>query len=155
MPDTPSNTYNSGSDLSLAQVPQVDDPEIYDALLDLHNALESLITGNGSSVGNTTAYVTKVRNNTIVNESYIVLETDGTILVDATLATSAIVITLHGVFGLEGFTYNIKRVDTNTAHTVTIVGDGTELIDDRADGIKLSTKSSYTVKATPTGWNII
>lgn len=39
----PTNTYNSNTDLSLGQVPQVDDPDLYKALLDIHNAIESLL----------------------------------------------------------------------------------------------------------------
>ena len=41
----PINTYNSILELFLAQVPEgIEDPVVYQALLDLHNALEAVLT---------------------------------------------------------------------------------------------------------------
>ena len=42
----PTNTYNSSTDLSLGQVPQVDDPVLYRELLDIHDAIETLLTSS-------------------------------------------------------------------------------------------------------------
>lgn len=42
MTSAPPSTLNSGTDLSIGHVPQVDDPVLYRELLDIHNALEIL-----------------------------------------------------------------------------------------------------------------
>ena len=151
----PTNTYNSLTELSLGQIPQVDDPELYIALLDLHNALEAVITASDDGDAVFTAYIAKQRNNTPVSGDYTVLVTDGTIEVDASAGN--ITITLHPVSEGLGFRYNIKRIDLVPSNTVTLLGGSSELVDDRASGIKISTKSSYTVKTNDDadGWNII
>lgn len=149
----PINTYDSNTDLSLGQVPQVDDPILYEALLDIHNAIENLLTSSDEGDAVFTAYIDKQRNNTLVIADYTIVETDGTIEVDA--SAGDIVITASPILGFEGYRYDVKRIDTVTANKVTLVGDGAELIDGRASGINISTKSSYTIKATLIGWNII
>jgi len=151
----PTNTYNSLTELSLGQIPQVDDDDLYIALLDIHNALEAILQSSDDADAIFAAYITKQRNNTAVNADYTVLVTDGTVEVDATAGD--IIVTLHPVSEGKGFRYNIKRIDLVPANKVTLLGDGLELVDDRALGIKISTKSSYTVKANDDedGWNII
>ena len=151
----PINTYDSNTELSLGQIPQIDDPDLYTALLDIHNAIEAILQSSDDADAILTAYIDKQRNNTSVNTNYTVLVTDGTVEVDA--STGDIIVTLHPVSEGKGFRYNIKRIDLVPASKVTLLGDGVELVDDRADGIKISTKSSYTVKANDDedGWNII
>jgi len=153
----PINTYNSVTNLSLGNIPQVDDPVIYQALLDVHNALEILVTEVDDVDGIFAAFIAKFRKSTAAVADYTVLPTDGTIEVDA--STGDIIITLHPVADGEGHRYDIKRVDVVAANTVTLVGDSAaaELIDNRAAGIKISTGSSYTVKTNEalTGWVII
>lgn len=150
----PTNTYNSKTTLSLSNTPQADwDQDQYRDLLDLHDAIEKLLTASDEADSIFEAYINKQRNNTVVNTDYTVQVTDGTIEVDA--SSNDVTITLHPVANLEGYRYDIKRIDQVPANTVIIQGTGAELIDDRANGIKVSTKSSYTVKATQTGWNII
>ena len=152
---TPTNTYNSNTNLSLGNVPNVKDPEMYGALLDIHNALEILLTASDADYAEFLAFLTKFRNNTPVAVDYTVLVTDGTIEVDATAGD--IIVTLHPVASGIGFRYQVKRIDTVTANTVTLLGDGTEYIDGHTAGINISTLSSYTVKTnyTEDGWNII
>lgn len=151
----PVNTYDSNTDLALGQVPQVDDPELYVALLDMHNAIETLLKGSDNANAIFLAYLTKQRNNTAVSADYTITEFDGTIEVDA--SAGDITITARSVIGFDGYRYDIKRVDEVPANKVTIVGTAAELIDGRADGINLSTKSSYTIKANEAkdGYNII
>ena len=151
----PTNTYNSTTDLSLGNIPQVDDPEMYQALLDLHNAIEILLT---SADGALALFVDKYRNNTAVaigDSPYTVLTTDGTIEVDA--SAGDITIFLHPISAGPGYRYQIKRIDTVTTNSVTLLGDGLELVDAHAAGINISTLSSYTVKANEDedGWNIL
>ena len=149
----PTNTYNSVTDLSLGQVPQVDDDELYTALLDMHNAIESLLSSSDGGGQSFNTYLAKKRNNTTVTANYIVDIDDGTVRVNATAGD--IIITMLPVVNIEGYHFDIKRIDSVPANTVTIVGALTELIDGRALGIKVSTKSSYTVKANTSGWDII
>ena len=149
----PTNTHNSETDLSLGQVPQVEDQVLYEALLDIHNAIEALLTSSDDGDEFLQAYVDKQRNNTTVTENYTVLTTDGTVRVNA--AAGDITITLHPVLDFEGYLYRIKRIDSVTTSKVTLVGNGLELVDERADGINVSTLSSYTVKAHLTGWDIV
>lgn len=156
----PTNTYNSTTDLSLGNIPQVDDPQIYQALLDLHNAVEILLTASDGADALFTVFLAKYRNNTAVatgDSPYTVLITDGTIEVDATLGD--VTVMLHPVADGIGYRCQVKRIDTVTANSVTLIGDtGTgELVDGHAAGINISTLSSYTVKANDDedGWNIL
>lgn len=150
----PTNTYSSDLRLALGQVPNgITDPVLYEELLAIHNAIEALITHTDEGDTSTDAYRDKRRNLKAVATDYLVLVTDGTILVNAT--SEDITISLDQVAIQLGYRYEIKRIDTNTAYKVDIVGNGTEYIDGHVDGVRLSTKSSYTVKATDTGWVIL
>lgn len=149
----PSNTYDSLTDLSLGQIPQVEDDELYRELLDLHNAIESLLSSSDAADAIFLTFINKFRNFTEVSADYTVLTTDGTIRVDATLGD--ITITLHPITDGSGYRYDVKRVDTVTANNVTLIDDGGELVDGHAAGINISILSSYTVKSNSTGWDII
>lgn len=151
----PVNTYNSATRLALGSVPQVADPETYTALLDIHNALEAVLTASDDSDALFQAFMDKYNANKKVTGNYTILPTDGTIEVDAT--AGAIIITLPLVADSLGLRYEIKRIDAVPANLVTLNGNGTEYIDGHTTGIKISTKSSYTVKANSdeNGWNII
>jgi len=150
-----SGTYNAGTDLSLGGIPQVDDPELYRELLDIHNAIEALLS---SSEGGLLAFLLKYRGFSAspVLSDYTTLTTDGTIRVDA--SAGDITITLHPIAEGVGFHHDIKRIDdtpASSANTVTIIGSGAELIDSHAAGVNLSQLSSYTIKTNDTGWDII
>tara|TARA_R110000744_G_scaffold372015_2_gene483382 strand:+ start:18789 stop:19253 length:465 start_codon:yes stop_codon:yes gene_type:complete len=151
----PTNTYNSPTSLNLGQVPNdIEDESVYIALLDIHNAIEAILTS--TDAGDTTfqAYLSKKRNVTEISASYTVATTDGEIRVDA--SGGSITITLPPVAGIKGYEFTIKRVDSVvTANTVTIIGTGAELIDGHVGGIDVYLLSSYTVKATTSGWDII
>jgi len=155
MATPPVNTYGSATDLSLGHVPPIDDPILYQELLDIHNAIETLLTGSDDADAIFTEFIAKYRRFSIppITDDYTVLITDGTVRVDA--SGGDITITMHPIIEGLGYTYNIKRIDLVTSSKVTIVGDGPELIDGRANGINLSTKSSYQVKTHDTGWDII
>lgn len=151
----PMNTYSSATRLALGSVPQVDDPVLYTALLDVHNALEAILTASDDADAIFAAFIAKYKANRKITANYTIQPTDGTIEVDASAGN--ITITLHPVADGIGFRYDVKRIDTVPANTVILVGDGTEYIDGHTTGIKISTKSSYTVKANSdeNGWNII
>lgn len=151
----PVNTYDSATNLNLGQVPTGLDPELYQELLDIHNALEILLTSSDDGDTLFQAFIDKFRNFSLppITADYTVLITDGLVRVDA--SAGDITVTMHPIASGVGYQYPIKRIDTALANKVTLVGDGTELIDDRASGINLSSKSSYTLKAHDTGWDII
>lgn len=151
----PSSTYDSLTDLSLGQVPQVDDDDQYRELLDIHNAIEALLTSSDSGSAEFTTFLAKFRNFSAppITANYTVLATDGTVRVDA--SAGDIIVTLLPIASGVGYRYNIKRIDTVTTNKVTLLGNGTELIDAHAAGINISTLSSYTVKANDIGWDII
>lgn len=46
-----SNTYDSLTDLGLGSVPMVDDPSLYQELLDIHNAIETLLSSADRGTG--------------------------------------------------------------------------------------------------------
>tara|TARA_R110000868_G_scaffold125265_3_gene331051 strand:- start:24240 stop:24734 length:495 start_codon:yes stop_codon:yes gene_type:complete len=104
---------------------------------------------DGSSI-----YVDKSRRVVDVSANYTVLYSDGIIRADA--SGGSITITLPKIDGIEGYEFTIKRTDSaTTANTLTIAGDGSELIDGHAGGVDVYLLSSYTVKANATGWDII
>ena len=149
----PTNTYDSNTDLSLGQVPQVEDPVLYEALLDIHNAIETLLTGSDDADAVFTAFIAKFRNVTEITGDYTIAITDGTIRVDA--SAGDVIITLPPILAILGYRFDIKRVDTVTTNKVTLKGNGLELVDGHADDVNISTLSSYTVKANNVGWDII
>lgn len=146
-------TYSSSTNLNLGQVPQVDDPELYKALLDIHNAIEILLTSSDSVNAQLLAFLAKSRAINLVVADYIFLPEDGIVLVDASAGDVAI--TLHTVLDYLGYRAIVKRIDSVWANKVTIVGDGAELIDGHAAGVDVSPLASYTMSATATGWSII
>jgi len=150
----PTNTYNSSAKLALGNTPQgIDDPDLYEALLDLHNAIEGLATYTDDQANALAAYITKQRNNTEVSGDYTVAVTDGTIRVDASLGD--VLITMHPVAGGPGFVYHIKRVDSVSSNTVTVVEDpgSGELIDGHVGGILLRPLSNRMLKSHSSGWD--
>ncbi len=149
----PTSTYNSNTDLSIGHIPQVEDEVMYSELLDIHNAIESLLTSSDDSGAVFAAYIAKQRSVRTVTGDTLITEFDGLVRVDATAGD--IIITARPVSGFLGYSYRVKRVDFVTANKVTLVGSGAELIDDRATGIRISTKSSYTINANTTGYDIV
>jgi len=161
----PINTYASDTDLSLGQVPQVDDPVLYQELLSIHNALEILLTSSDSADEALLAFMAKFRATTKVSSDYQVLITDGTVLVDASLQDVVVTLPKLEDGAVLGYRYDIKRVDSApSAYKVTLIGGLTEvagaeeLIDEHAAGVFISPLSSYTVKSDSEDnsmWSII
>lgn len=148
-----STSYSSSTNLNLGQVPQIEDPVLYRALLDIHNALELLLISSDGVNEEVIAYIAKLRNVVVVGADYVATAGDGILLVDA--SAGSVTITLHELTGYLGYRLTVKRVDANLNNTVTIVGDGAELIDGHSAGISVYPKSSYTMVAGATYWSII
>lgn len=147
----PINTYNSDTDLALGQVPQVDDPALYQDLLDIHNALEILLTSSDNGGGAFLEFLAKFRGAKSVSGDYEVSIQDGTILVDA--STESAVITLPLSAEGVGYRYDVKVVAWQLPYEVTVVGSDSELIDDHASGVRVDYLSSYTFKSKTTADN--
>jgi len=155
MTDALPTTYNSTTNLSMGSIPKVGDPDTYLALLDIHNAIETLLKSSDADLATVFAYIAKRRafSDSVVIADYTVLVTDGTVRVDA--SAGDVIVTLYPVANGPGYRQEIKRVDETSGNSVTLLGDGTELVDGHAAGIDISILSSYTVKAHDTGWDII
>ena len=151
----PKNTYDSTTLLSLGNVPQVSDPETYEALLNLHNAIEAVLTSSDDNYQDFVDFLTKYRRVVTLYSDYTVLDVDGTIEVDA--SSGDITITLPVVTSLSGYRYTIVRVDEVYTNLVTIIGNGVDAIDNHTEGVDLYNLSSYTLQgnANADGWNII
>lgn len=151
----PTNTYNSLTSLGLSQVPNnIEDEDVYRALLDIHNAIEAILTSSDTGEISFQGYIDKKRNVTNVAANYTVATTDGTVRVDAT--TGSLTITLPPVAAILGYSFEIKRIDSVLfANKVTLVGNGAELVDGHAAGVDIYLLSSYKVKANAIGWDII
>ena len=136
-------TYNSRTDLSLGQLPNIETFEdVYTELLDIHNAMEILL--NSSDL-----YVLKVRSTATVTGDFQVDISNGTILVDAT--SGDVEITLPLIADGIGYHYRVKRID-NSAFTVTVVGDAGEVIDDDVAGVELDYLEAIHVQNDGSKW---
>ena len=146
----PINTYSSTVELNLGQVPQVDDPVLYTALLDIHNALEAILTASDGDYAEFLAFLAKYRKVVVTSAAnYLVTETDGTILVDA--SSNDVTVTLPAASAVSGARYNVKRIDTSS-FTALLLGDGGEEIDGEVGGWTLDYLDNIPVKSADTKW---
>lgn len=142
----PTNTYDSNTDLSLGAVPQVDNPVLYEELLDIHNAIESLLTSSDAGNAVFTAFIAKFRNVKVVSSDYTVLATDGLVLVDITAGD--VTITLPTGAAFAGYKFEIKAIADTLPSTneCLIVGEGGAPVDDDAGGITIDALEALPVK---------
>ncbi len=136
-------TYTSILPLNLGAVPFVDNPDLYEELLDIHNAIEVMAAFVGRSASFT---VPIIGNHTI-------RDTEGTIRVDASTVSSVVTMPIR-IPTNTGYKYVIKRIDTNAANTVTLAGAGSDLIDGVATKL-IAPLGSLTVQTNDTGIDII
>lgn len=145
MAHTPDTTgYSSPTNLSLGQVPQVEDPELYRALLDIHNAIDTLLITLSSSYDYSLKHTTVVE----VSSDATFAATTGIMLIDA--AASGPLITMHSGAANLGGTNILKRVDSS-ANTVTVQAAGGETIDGGAS-LTLAVGAKLTLLATAVGF---
>lgn len=136
--------YNSNMNLNLSNIPTIEDGELYVALLDMHNALQNILAASPSAGSFTLK----------VSTDYSVMISDSTIEVDA--SAGDVVITLPSPAAAALSRYDIKRVDTEAANSVTVVSSDSGTLDDAAS-VVLASKDSITVRANAelTGWLIL
>lgn len=149
---TPPSTYDSNTNLSLGQIPQVEDPELYRELLDLHNAIENLLTSSDAADAIFAAFIAKYRNTTVVDfamSPYTVLVTDGLILTDTTLGDVTVV--MHPVADGVGYQYEIKQ-ELGSGETLIIGDNAAEPVDDDAGGLTIDLYEAVPVKNDGVKW---
>lgn len=151
---TPSTRLNILLDLHLGTVPSdIQDPAVYEALINIHNTLETLaFTSVGESEeGGFTEYLARERAISVITTNYNITSADKTILLDASANTVTGV--LPTASAVTGYVYEIKCVDDTFTATVDTVG--ADKLDDSAAVFELILHESITVKSDGTDWWII
>lgn len=144
----PTNTYNSTTNLSLGAVPQLEDPELYRALLDVHNAIEILLTNSDDTNAIFLAYITKQRKVNLVTGTYLIADTDGTILLNA--STVQTIAYLPSAATYVGFSYRVKCV--NDKYGAFLSPSGAELLETENAPFELFEGEYVTVRSDGTNW---
>lgn len=152
------SSYNSVTDIQLGNVPQVDDPTMYSALLEIYTAIEALTTafsdteeGLAARVAALENYVNARLNVVTITSDHTISITDGTIVVDA--SSNMVTVYLPQVSGYAGSEFNIKV--KSAKYGVFISPYLAETIDWSADDVQVYKHESVTLKATSDGWIII
>jgi len=121
MTDT-TQRYVFDLDLSLGFLPELEDRDLHDALLAIHNTLEQLAEELQKVKDRDTVVVTNA------DSPYTILPTDKFIKLDT--SAGAVTVILPPVADVEDYTYYIKHVVGGSAGTID--GDGAETIDGAA-----------------------
>jgi len=153
MAEFPTTEYENAVDLTLGNVPNnITDPAVYDALLTIHNAIESLADGSITIIGGEFLdFITKFRATIVVTADYSPTLLDGTIFIDA--SANDVTITLPIASEVPGYRYDIKIIDdTNVAAVAPTAGD---LLDDDAADFIMYLHETITVKSDGTDLWII
>jgi len=155
MAHAPIATIDSPIDLNLGNVPDVEDPEAYQALLDIHNALDILLTSvfdiDQGTLTAVLAYIAARTNVITATTDYTVLSTNGTIKIDASAAQ--VTVTLPTAVDIKGTRYEIKCIDATFGAFVAT--DGTEPIDDSLIDFRLYQWENLTVQSDGVGWIVL
>lgn len=114
----PTNTYNSLTDLGLGQVPMVDDPILYEELLDIHNAIEKLLTS--SDAGDTRA-----ENVRLIGTDSLLSSSDNVVLLDA--VNNSVALTLLTAVDFTGYRFSLKCI--GDTFPCIILAEGAELLE--------------------------
>ena len=160
MADTPSASAsnNAITNLNLGNVPQVDDFQVYEALLVVHTAIEALATrledidtGILVGLGDENAYIAAQLSVKTTAVSYLIQEGDGTVLTNT--LTSHININLPSANGISGTEYTIKQVLGDL--TTLVIPYGSDTIDGDTGTLVLYLDQSITLKSDGANWWIL
>ena len=154
-----SHTANSATDIHLGNVPVgIEDPVVYEAILNVHSAIEALLTsfddtetGYAATVNWLEAYVVARTKVVLVTADYTVTVLDGTMLVDTT--SGEVTVTLPTAIGISGTRYVIKH--TVAVGIAVVAAFGSEEIDSETNDFELYPDESIVLQSDGTGWNVI
>jgi hypothetical protein len=136
-----SNGYRSEIDLSLGQVPLVEDPALYEALQEVYSSLQILA-----------ASVQPITYNSIdIDDHYTVAPDDQLVRADSTAAD--VVVTLPLSATCINRRYTIKRINASGA-TVTLRSTGSERVDG-SSAINIPNMETIEVQAGADYWDIV
>jgi hypothetical protein len=136
------NEYQSEIDISLGQVPPVEDPLLYEALQELYSAVQ-ILTANVQPIKYTFKDVTAAYTVGVYDQLVRADSTAGAMLVTLPLASTCI-----------GKRYTIKRVDAS-ANAVTLAPTSPNLIDGSGSAITIATMAAIEVQAGADYWDIV
>jgi len=143
-PTAPINTYGSTTDLSIAHLPMGadDNPPLYEELLDIHNAMETLLKSSDRGGGRNLAFI-------LVTDDYTVLDTDYTIHTDTTLKD--ITITMPEIAAVIGYPYEVVQI-AGDKETLIIGDSADEKVDDDPTGITIDLLEALPIKNDGENW---
>lgn len=150
---TPSTQYDNVLDLSLPNVPrEIADEAVYEALLEIHHALEILNTeATNNNEGGFASYLT--RELTVVSASASLLATNEarTVLIAAT--TADVTVTYPVASAVSGYPIDVKVIDnTYRAFVATTAPD---TLDGDTEPFELFLHESLTTRSDGSNWWII
>ena len=155
MAHAPTTSSDSFIDLNLGSVPDIEDAEVYQALLDIHYALEILSTSvsdtSSGDVSALLAYIAARTNITPIIADYLIASTDGTIKIDASAVQ--VTATLPTAVGITGTRYELKCIDATFGAFVATFG--IEPIDDSSLDFRLYQWENLTVQSDGVGWIVL
>jgi len=150
---------NSSTNLNLGNVPAgIEDPAIYEAILNIHTAIEALLTsfddidtGVFATVNIIEAYMNARTHVITVSADYTVLTTNGTIIIDASLNT--VTVSLPTAVPLLGTRFVIKCA--SNSYLADVAPFGVETIDGDTGNFELYEDESIVLQSDGANWIII
>ncbi len=150
---------NSLTNLNLGNVPEgIEDREVYEAFLNVHTAIEALLTafddidtGYAATVNWLEAYVLARKSIITIFANYTILTTNGTILIDST--SGDVVASLPSAVGVLGTRFVIKH--SVAGNLASVLPFGVETIDGETGTFDLYPDESIVVQSDGANWSII
>ena len=144
---------SSSIDIFLNNVPEVSDPELYQALLEIHSAIEAIlaVVSTGEDEVTPIEELERLKAIKVVNANYAMQNADGTVLVSSSL--SDITISLPDASANLGVRYRVKVINDTFRSYVRALGLGT--IDNETGAFELFLMESLEVQSDGNNWWIV
>ena len=144
---------SSSIDIFLNNVPEVSDPELYQALLEIHSAIEAILAviSTGEDEVTPIEELERLKAIKVVNANYAMQNADGTVLVSSSL--SDITISLPDASANLGVRYRVKVINDTFRSYVRALGLGT--IDNETGAFELFLMESLEVQSDGNNWWIV
>lgn len=154
-----SHSSNSATDIHLGNVPDgIEDPAIYEAFLNVHTAIEALLTAFGDVDTGTNAVVDWLQAYVLARTNVVTITTDttltslnGTVLIDST--SNDVTATLPTAVGIAGTRFVVKH--TTAVNLGKVATFGAEEIDSETGDFELYPDEAATFQSNGVGWEII